>query len=36
VNAADASMYVAKCTQTGKSRATAIADEDAFAERDRL
>ncbi len=36
VNAADASMYVAKCTQMGQSRATAMVDEDEFAERDRI
>jgi diguanylate cyclase (GGDEF)-like protein len=35
LHAADASMYVAKCTRTGKSRATSILDEDDFTGRDR-
>jgi len=35
LNAADASMYVAKCTQAGKSRPTGILDADEFSERDR-
>jgi diguanylate cyclase (GGDEF)-like protein len=35
LNAADASMYVAKCTRAGKSRPTGILDENELTEKDR-
>ncbi|MGA3133139.1 MAG: GGDEF domain-containing protein [Terracidiphilus sp.] len=35
LHAADASMYVAKCTRLGKRRATSILDEDEFTDNDR-